>query len=141
MPIINWKVVPHTEQRSEAGSPADDYWTDDSGIEQYRTSQMSCPEYDWLSFLHGFVENSLRKFAGVRLKDIDTFDETYEKCRKNGLLAAPCGCPIQDDPGMDKHAPYYLQHRMADIIERGAAFALGVDWLAYDRETMDLDEK
>jgi len=117
--LINWQVIPHSEQRYET---CGDYWEDGSCI-YFRTSKLSNPKHDWLLFLHEFVEYFLCKFADVAIKDIDAFDLAYEG---------------DGEPGMDKAAPYHWQHRMADIVERAAAFALGVDWVAYDREVESL---
>jgi len=125
---ISWLVIPHADQRYET---CGDYWEDGSTA-YFRTSKLSDPKHDWILFLHEFVEYFLCKFAGIAIKDIDDWDTAYEAARAVGY--ANCGCEIQDEPGMDRHALYYWHHRMADLVERAAAFALGVDWIAYSRE-------
>lgn len=119
--IINFKTIPHADQRYET---VGDYWEDGDTI-HFRVSHLSDPRYEWLVFLHELVENALRKFAGISIVEIDAFDLAYEG---------------DGEPGMDRAAPYYWQHRMADIVERAAAFALGVDWTAYGREVDSLSK-
>lgn len=131
--IINFKAVPLAEMRYPS---AGDYWYDDSGVFQVRSVRCSRKEHEWCIFIHELTEYAGCMFAGVSLKDIDAFDVAYEHSRPGGH--APCGCSIQDEPGFDKHAPYYWQHRMADIAERLFAFAVGVDWMAYEREVQAL---
>lgn len=125
---IIFDVIPHSEQRYD--TCGDYVWRDDTL--HFRVSKLSDHKYEWLVFLHELTEYALAMFGGVPTTEIDAFDIAYEHARKDGH--APCGCVIQEEPGFDRHAPYHWQHRMADIVERACAFALGIDWIAYNRE-------
>ena len=125
---INFQVIPHAEQRYDT---CGDYWQD-GGTLQFRVSRLSSRKYEWLVFLHELIEYALCAFADIKPADIDAFDMAYEKGRQTGL--APCGCPIQSEPGFDSHAPYRRQHFMADIAERTCAYAMGVNWIEYEQE-------
>lgn len=132
---IDFRVIAYSEMRYPT---CGDYW-EEGDVTHYRVAQLSDTKYEWLIFLHEFVENSLRQFAGVPTQEIDDYDIAYEASRQHGI--AHCGCQIQEEPGMDKHCPVYWQHRIADIVERTAALALGVDWVAYGREIESLEFK
>lgn len=129
---IEWRVIPHSEQRYDT---CGDYWCSEESL-VFVTSKLSDEKYDWLLFLHEFVEYFLCWFAGVTLESIDVFDKAYEDARQRGT--APCGCQIQAEPGGDVHAPYRWQHKYADIVEQIAALALGIDWVAYGNEVESL---
>jgi hypothetical protein len=135
--IIDWRTIPHSEQRYET---CGDYWEDGDTV-HFRSSKLSDAKYEWLVFLHELVEYFLCRFAGIVLSDIDDFDVAYEKARDDEATCAPCGCKIQAEPGFDKHAPYHWQHFFADNIERLTAWALGVNWIAYEREVDSLSLK
>jgi hypothetical protein len=66
--------------------------------------------------LHEFVEAVLCILSGVDLNAIDDFDVKYEEARSKGRIA-PCGCRMKEEPGDDKHAPYYGQHAAATKLE------------------------
>ena len=131
---IEFKVIPHKDQRY---ATCGDYWITDD-VWHVRVSRMSDRRYEWLVFLHELIECTLCKVRGVKLDDIDSFDIAYEAARSTHKRYAPCGCLIQEEPGNDKHAPYFAQHQVATKCERLIALVLKVSWRKYDAEVASL---
>ena len=124
---INYKVIPHSEQRYDT---CGDYWLDENGIYQIRVSKMSDWRYEFLVFFHECLELAWVIFNKISLADIDAFDIEYENNR------APDD--IKSEPGDDPKAPYHAGHQYASMCEHIAATVLGVKWDAYDSEVMHL---
>lgn len=132
--LIDFQVIPHEEHRYPT---VGDYFEDGDTI-HFRVSQLSDRRYEWLVFLHELIEYLLCAWRGVGLPEIDAFDIAYENRRAAGGLVAPCGCPMRDEPGDDKCAPYYFAHQSATIVERVLAALWGVSWAAYEEEIESL---
>lgn len=69
--------------------------------------------------LHEVVEAILCETSGISEEDVDKFDMEFEANRTDSSL---------EEPGDDPKAPYYKQHRVADIVERLVAVEAGVNW-------------
>lgn len=130
MKKITIKTIPHNKQRYPT---VGDYWDTKDGLEM-RVSDMKNPTHELAVILHELIEQHLCRLAGVPFKDIDDFDKAYEKARDSGT--APCGCPIQDEPGNDRCAPYFSQHQFATELER--AFLSEASWTIYDKQVNEL---
>lgn len=124
---INWKIIPHSEQRYPT---AGDYWLDKDGVWQIRVSKLSDWRYEFLIFFHEALELAWCIWKGIPEPDVKAFDEEYERNRKPG--------DIDSEPGNDKRAPYFEGHQYATICERIAAIVLGVNWSEYDNEVSHL---
>lgn len=139
--IIDFKVIPHSEQRYD--TIGDWAWCEDpstcpfqgnygDGTLHIRVSDLGDPRYSLLVFYHELGEALMCRQEGVTQEQVDKFDMEYEKARENANLeAAPCGCPFQDEPGDDIHAPYHPYHVAATDAERAMARVLQVSWEDY----------
>ncbi len=84
---FNFEVIPHNDQRYET---VGDWWLDEQGVVQVRSSRMSKDEYHQLIFVHEMNEFMLefrlrRKYwetdeAAIKdlVKDSDSFDRHFE---------------------------------------------------------------
>lgn len=112
------------------------------GAMQFRVAKMKNGRYHWLVFAHELIEWIICRITGVSMAAITKFDKQYEKDRDwysfdpNAKWTAACGCPFQEEPGDDIHAPYYDAHQTATKCEKLIALALDVDWKAYE-ETVE----
>lgn len=122
-------------------------WFLSRGIWWLHVTRTKDKRHMWLVLFHEFIEWGLCQLWGIRQREVDKFDKAYEGARCLNTLhlpsplnahsgecnhRAPCGCPINDDPGDDIHAPYHDAHAVASECERLIARALGVDWLDYE---------
>ena len=119
---INIRTIPHRRQRY---STCGDYW---QNADTLRLKVSKMPEWRWefLVAVHELIEWGLCKHAGVGLSNIDRFDIQFEKDREAHQW------PKDLEPGDDPRAPYHSQHFLATSIERILAYALGVNWKAYE---------
>ena len=101
----------------------------DDGSLAITVSQLGDYRYNALIAVHELIEALLCKYDGVDQNAVDRFDIEFEKNRDGGNF---------DEPGMESDAPYYMQHRIADAIERLLAVQLGVDWNDYDKKVNSL---
>ena len=149
--LIDFRIIAHRGQRYDT---CGDYFRK-GGRVHFRVSRMKDRRYCLLVFIHELIEYLLCRAARVRMREIDRFDQEYEKARHayhvtlashdlNGCVytgvvihehigIAPCGCPLLDEPGDDPHAPYHKQHQVATTCEKLIAEALEMDWEAYGR--------
>lgn len=125
------KTISHQKQRYETPG---DYW-ETSKVLEMRVSKLSDWRFEFLIVIHELIEYALVKQANLSLREIDEFDQMFERERAKGLH--------DDDaePGMDKRAPYRKQHIWATRIERFVAFLLHVNWKKYDKEVISLLQK
>ena len=117
------KTIPHNKQRYDT---CGDWWFDKKGNLQIRVSDMNNWKYEYLVADHEVREALICKDRGVTQKEVDEFDIGWQ--RHNGLL----------EPGMDKKAPYYLEHKFATKIEMMTAKELKVNWDKYDKKVNGL---
>jgi hypothetical protein len=92
-------------------------------------SQLGDWRYNSLVAIHEILEALMCKQDGVAEEDVSAFDIEFEDKRLEGNF---------DEPGMDVRAPYHVQHRIADAIERLLAVQLEVDWEVYDKAVNSL---
>jgi hypothetical protein len=124
------KTIPHKDHRYPT---VGDYWTDEKGVEQFRVSKMSNPDYEFLVLIHELVEDYLCQRRGIsEPKQIKPFDEWFEKARELGMVYD------DDEPGCHPNAPYMREHMFAMMIERLVGRELGVDWNKYAEEVESL---
>lgn len=119
---INIEVIPNDKHRPGI-TGADWYWSPD-GTLQVRVSKMSDWRFEAVLAMHEAAEAILCKHRGVDYRNVDEFDQWYEKNHPTTKIEA----------GDDPNAPYRKQHGFATAIERILAAEMGVDWPAYDKE-------
>ena len=128
------KTISHKKQRYPT---VGDYWKS-KGTYHFRVSKFGNKYMQLAVILHELIEAFLCEKEKINWKKIDKFDIEYEKARLEGKKYAPCGCKIKDEPGIDKHAPYYKQHKFATKIEKMFIKALGYKWEKYEKEVNKL---
>lgn len=124
---IRAKTIPHDKQRYDT---CGDYFQDGETL-QFRVSDMGNWKMEYLVLIHELVEYALVKAKGIHIEEIDEFDMDFERKRK--LRPAEFS-----EPGEDPHAPYHMEHRIADVVERLLATELGVSWTDYERKVLGL---
>ncbi len=107
------ETIPHKEQRYET---LGDYRVDGDGNYRVFVSETGDDNYNFLIGLHEQIEFWLTKQRGISEEAITKFDMDH---------------PELSDPGENKKAPYYQEHREATIHETLMAYGLGVDWEDY----------
>jgi glyoxylate carboligase len=121
------KVIPDGEHRP--GSVCGDYWFDDAGILQIRTSDLGDTRMNMLVLIHEIVEVVQTEYLGISEEDIRNFDLDFEVNRDAGNV---------DEPGDDPRAPYVRQHCIATAVERMMAALLDVSWKSYEAKCNEL---
>ena len=125
---LDIQTIPHKQQRYDT---VGDYFYKGNSL-KIRISQMHDERFEWLVLIHELIEYVLISLAGVPIEKIDEFDKEFEENREN------CQWGNEIEPGNDRLAPYYEQHQAANIVERVAAYVLGVEWDAYNNECINL---
>lgn len=118
------RTIPHIFQ---AYNTCGNYETTQDGILVIFVSELRNEKYEWLIFLHEFIEANLCKYGGIEEKKITEFDLMFEKEREEGLHGE------EDEPGDDIRAPYRRQHIFATFIEEKMAKKAGIDWIEYNK--------
>src|SRR3974390_2972338 len=115
------ETIPSNQHRYET---AGDYYWDpvESETLHVKVSEDLPPPYMWLLISHELHEALMCLHQGVGFNEIDDFDTAFEDQRKPGN---------EDEPGDDPRAPYHLQHRRAEILERLFAEFLNIRWDDY----------
>jgi hypothetical protein len=131
---IDFKVIAHSEQRY----PTVGDWWPDGGTLHFRVSALGNSTWECLVFIHELIEWLICWCLLIDVATVDSFDRDYEEARRRGLTTAPCGCPLRDEPGSDRHAPYHDPHVIATVCEFAVASLLDVDWDAYSRKVNSL---
>jgi hypothetical protein len=132
MLAINFKVIPHSEQRYETFG---DYWYDEEGILQVRVSDVGNPDMEFAAFIHEVIEEHSSKKKGISEPEIKAFDEMFNKETDEGLHL------ITDEPGEDERAPYRDDHRFANIIEKMLYYFFDIDEKEYEYKLIKLFTK
>lgn len=117
---IHIKTIPHSQQRYET---VGDYWYDRKGILQIRVSKMDTSISEQLVAVHELVEVIMCLHKGVKISDIDKFDNEFEAKRKKGN---------NDEPGFDRNAPYRNEHAIATAVELIMCGYLDVPWQEHE---------
>jgi len=110
MVLIYVEVIPHKCQRYP--TCGDWQFIDGDGLHVH-VSDTGNRGSNFLVALHEVVEAFACRFAGVSEASVDEFD------MRNLDL---------EEPGESKLAPYHKQHVAAEIVERIAAHACGINW-------------
>jgi hypothetical protein len=98
------------------------FWTPQGDLE-VQIAPMSDWRYEMLLAVHELTEAIMCKHNGVTQKQVDEFDQEYDKTHTTDCNA-----------GDDTAAPYKREHCFATAIERILCAELGVDWKTYDDE-------
>lgn len=126
---IRYETIPHSKHRYRT---VGDYYRL-KGVWFFRVSRMKDKRYCWLVFLHEIIEWGICRVLRIDQALIDRFDMLYERHRETpGATRACCGCPFQEEPGNDVHAPYHIAHQVATKCELLIADVIGVDWVEYE---------
>ncbi len=134
---ITIKTIQHAEQRYETPG---NYGENQDHSVWFEISDLGNETQEMAIALHELLERHLCKLHGVNLAKIDEWDIAYEKIRKErGVL--PCGCPIQEEPGDDMHAPYHNEHFLATLFEKEFMHICGEDWEEYDKKVNALSQE
>lgn len=120
---IHIKTIPHENQAYET---VGNYRDLEGGL-LVEVSEMNNPDYEFLVIIHELVEWYLTRKRGISDEQIVSFDKRFEEMR-----AAYPDIIKNAEPGNHPGAPYKLEHRFAESIERRVANELGVEWKAYD---------
>jgi hypothetical protein len=118
--VVYVEVIPHKQQRYRT---CGDWLLLPHGI-HISVSDTGDEVSNMLVAIHELVESFLCKVDGVSGKDVDDFDVAFEAGRTEESL---------DEPGDDPSAPYNVQHRVADVVERLVALHAGVNWQEHEK--------
>jgi hypothetical protein len=126
---IHIQVVSKEEIKLRKGFTGADWWFDYWGNLQIRIEKMKNPQHEIALSIHEMEEALYSKLLGITVKQVDDFDEGYEKTHadNHGLNAG-------DAPG----CPYAIPHSLATSPERTYAAMAGICWEDYDKEVGDL---
>lgn len=116
-------TIPHTEQRY---ATAGDYQRLDDTTWEIRVSDTGDLRHNLLIAVHELVEMMLCHNEGITDEMIDSWDLAFKPTER------------YDEPGDHPDAPYFKQHRRAELIERFFASWLGVDWKTYENRINNL---
>ena len=121
------QTIPHSRQRYET---VGDYQAA-HGFVLFSVSEMGNEQYEALVALHEFVEWVLVTARKIPLVKIDDFDRQFETDRDLG---------DESEPGDAPEAPYRVEHRFAENIERQVCAELGIHWDDYNRAVLGLHQ-
>lgn len=123
--MLNVKVltIPHRHQRYDT---LGDYYDTPDGTEQIRVSELSRWQYEVAVGLHEWFEKAWCKQNGIKVADVDAFDDLFEKERAMGIHGPDA------EPGDDPRAPYFQGHCIATAIERMVIAGLNQRWGEYE---------
>ena len=119
---ITIKTVAPSQMRP--GVDGADWYLDKDGL-QVRVCPMSLEKMEIALALHEVFEALLCLHDGVTVKQVDEFDQQYDRDHPNET-----DCEAGDDPA----APYKVQHSLATAVERIYTAHVGLDWRTYDDE-------
>lgn len=125
---ISIKTIPHIQQRYP--TVGDWQWKGDDL--EITVSSMNNWKYESLVALHELIEALLCKDRNISQTSVDAFDKQFEDMRAHYPDIVK-----DEEPGYNKHAPYFKEHIYASDIESDIADELGVDW---DEYTQVVDE-
>lgn len=125
LPFITIEAIPHKAQVYET---CGNYQEIEGGT-LIEVSKLSDWRYEALIAVHELIEYIIIKHQGIKLKDIDSFDISFEEERIRGNT---------DEPGDDPDCPYKFAHKIATSVERILAKVLKVNWVKYTLEINSL---
>ena len=124
--FIEIGTIPHNEQRY----PTIGDWRNVSRLAVAKpkdvlvvsVSAMQNPDYEFLVGLHELVEAWLCKKHGITAAQVDEFDMEH----------------LDEEPGDNPKAPYFLEHQFAAKVEKLMAEELGVNWEEYEKHLTEV---
>jgi hypothetical protein len=119
---IHIHTIPHGSQRYN--TVGDWVFSDEEKTLTIFVSALSDQKYEFLVALHELVEAYLCQCSGIPGEKVDQFD---------------LGFIDGDEPGDKSDCPYRDQHSIASGIERTISGVLGIGWLDYERELIDVE--
>ncbi len=111
---ITVRTIPHLAQRYDT---VGDWLIDPEGNIDIYVSNTDSWKSELLVAVHEIIEAALCKDRGISEAEVTAFDVCH---------------PELEDPGLDKRAPYHLEHLVATDIEHQLANELNVDWEAHN---------
>lgn len=117
----NIRSIPYKKQRYDT---CGDYFINTKGEAEFRINDMSDERAEFIVLFHEMVEAFLCRYRMVDWKDVDKFDIAFEKNRKRG---------DKREPGDQKEAPYYKEHKFATKIEKMICKEFGLEWSTYEK--------
>lgn len=118
---INIRSIPAHEQRYPT---CGDYVGDPHTGLYVTVNEMGDCYKEFLVALHELCEYFSCRMQGIEEPKIAAFDIEFEKNRQEG---------DDSEPGDSLKAPYRIQHRFAENIERQMCLQLGIDWNDYSK--------
>lgn len=116
-------TIPQSDQRY---GTVGDYQRLDGNEWHIRVSETGDWRFNLMIGLHELVEVMLCHKEGITDEQIDQWDFAFQPTER------------YDEPGDHPDAPYFKQHRRAELLERFLANWLGVDWKDYERRINSL---
>ena len=117
------ETIPHERHRYPT---VGDYWIDPDNTLQIRVSSLGNELQEVAVAIHELIEVMLCRQRGIDLQSIDEFDMEYERSRTPEDQTS--------EPGDAIDAPYRLEHRFAENIERQFIHEAGIDWDEYNEK-------
>lgn len=131
---INLQVIPHREQRYET---VGDWWWDEEGVLQIRSSKMDNPRFEQLVLLRELVEVLLADWTRPRetsrdylLNRTEDHDKSFELARVDEF----------SESGYEPKSPVYREHMIASAFEHIAALLMRVNYNEYTRAVAALSK-
>ena len=120
------RTIENEEMKKRRGFTGADWWFDPIGnLHIMIAEEISDPKYQKALAIHEMTEALHCELLGITTKQVDDFDEAFEKLHpeNHGLNAG-------DAPG----CPYAVPHSLATAPERVYAACAGICWSEYDEE-------
>lgn len=114
-------IIDFVDSKDQRYPTCGDYYEKD-GVYHITVTKQIDHRYNLLIMLHEMIEWTLTEMAGIREEDISDFDIEWNREPRE-----------EDEPGNNRYAPYYREHRIAENFERLFADYLQVDFLEYEK--------
>lgn len=128
MKSITITVIPQDQQDYETIGN----WKRDGDKWEVIVSDLKDWRYEVLVAVHELVEMSLCVARDIPDDAVTNFDLQFEADRLEDK--------VDGEPGDAPLAPYRLEHRFAENIERQLALELGVSWADYEKRIEDVSD-
>lgn len=122
---ITIKTIPKSEMRFD---DVGDWWFDINEDLQIRVADMGNWKYEFLVADHEMHEALLCFDRGITTKQVDDFDDQFEK--ENGVFEVRKDKKL--NAGDDINCPYKKEHFFATNLERLTSAELKIDWKTYN---------
>jgi hypothetical protein len=101
-----------------------DYYKLEDNLTKIEIKKQLNEDYEFLIMVHELIEEYITRKRGITEQSITNFDLAWEELSE----------PKEDEPGNNKWAPYYKEHRFSENIERLICAELGIDWFKYEKD-------